>query len=259
MEEPRVQPATGGTSDGGALRIWAPFATIVLIAGVLIAAYAYRRFGAAQTVPQSAPRDLAQEARADLEQRNFRPLSAPLAALLDDPKYESIPTQAHLLLLQPAPDFTLRDVDGKEWSLEKQLKDGPVVLVFYYGYHCNHCVSQLFALDKDIEKFRELGVQMVAVSADPAETTRERFKKYGAFMFPVLSDPGNKVAALYETYVPNPVAGQEGDLLHGTFVISRQGKVIWANRGDRPFTENHTLLLESARTEGRLPRKSSEQ
>ena len=76
--------------------------------------------------------------------------------------------------MQPAPDFTLNEVDGKEWSLAKELKDGPLVLIFYYGYHCNHCVSQLFAVDKDIEKFRELGVKVVAVSADPVETTRER-------------------------------------------------------------------------------------
>ena len=38
--------------------------------------------------------------------------------------------------------------------------------------------------------------------------------------------------------------------MHGTFVIDRQGKVIWTNRGDSPFTENRTLLHEIARVEG---------
>jgi thioredoxin-dependent peroxiredoxin len=130
------------------------------------------------------------------------------------------------------------------------------VLVFYYGYHCNHCVSQLFALDKDLEKFRELGVQVVAVSADPSELTRERFKQYGAFGFPVLADPGNKIAEKYETYTPGPAAGKDGDLLHGTFIITRQGKIVWMNRGEGPFTENRTLLHEVARVEGRLPTRS---
>jgi peroxiredoxin len=129
------------------------------------------------------------------------------------------------------------------------LTEGPVVLVFYYGYTCNHCVSQLFGLSKDIEKFRELGAQVVAVSADPLELTRERYEKYGAFAFPVLSDQGNAVAQKYGTFIPSPKKGEDGDLAHGTFVISRQGKIVWANRGDGPFTENRTLLVEVHRCE----------
>src|SRR5581483_2280836 len=159
--------------------------------------------------------DLARAARADLERRNFRPLSASLHALLADPNYAPIPTQTSALLLQPAPDFTLPDLHGQDWSLAQRLKAGPIVLVFYYGYHCDHCVSQLFALDKDLARFHELGAQVVAVSADPPELTRQRSKKYGAFGFPVLSDRGNQVARKYETYLPNPAADQEGDLLHG--------------------------------------------
>jgi peroxiredoxin Q/BCP len=239
--------------NNGTLQILAPFFAIVLIAGGLAAVYAYR-CATSNEAPAAPPpqRDIAQEAREELGRRNFQPLSAPLGALLADPKYDPIPTQAHSLLLQAAPDFTLREVNGKEWSLSKELKDGPLVLIFYYGYHCNHCVSQLFALDKDIEKFRELGVKVVAVSADPVETTRERYKQYGVFKFPVLSDPDNKVAEKYEVYTPNREAGKKGDLLHGTFIVSRHGKIVWTNRGDEPFTENRTLLHEVASVEGRM-------
>jgi peroxiredoxin len=248
MDEPGARAESSVRERGGRFRILAPLFVIGVVASGLAGVYFYR-----YTTASPQKQDLAQEAREDLERRNFRPLSAPLEALLADSKYQPLPTQAHPLLLQPAPDFTLLDVDGREWSLTQRLPEGPVVLVFYFGYHCNHCVSQLFALDKDLAKFRELGAQVVAVSADPAELTRKRFGKYGAFGFPVLSDPGNKVAEKYETYITNPNAGQEGDLLHGTFVISRQSKVMWANRGEGPFTENRTLLHELARVEGRAP------
>lgn len=194
--------------------------------------------------PEPPRRDVAQEARDDLQRRNFKPLSAPLAELLADPAYVAVPTQADPLLGKPAPDFTLADVEGKAWPLADAVKDGPVVLVFYYGYHCDHCVSQLFALDKDLAKFRELGATVVAVSADPPETTRERYKQYGAFGFPVLTDPGFKVAQGYHTFAPGKAEGEDGNQLHGTFVIDRRGHVAWANRGDQPFTENRTLLIE---------------
>ncbi len=112
--------------------------------------------------------------------------------------------------------------------------------MFYFGYYCNHCVSQLFALQKDIDKFRELGATVVAISADPPELTSERFKKYGAFTFPVVSDPNHVVAARYATYVPSSKPGEEGDALHGTFVIARDGRLAWVNRGtDRSRRTGH--------------------
>jgi thioredoxin-dependent peroxiredoxin len=244
MAEPPAAPTTKAP-----FRIWLPLGVIAAV-GVGLTAFYVTRPSA-----RPAPRDLAQEARADLEQRHFRPLSASLEATLADANYEPIPTQTSNLLLQSAPDFSLPDIEGNEWSLATHLQQGPVLLVFYFGYHCNHCVSQLFALDKDLAKFRELGVQVAAISADPPELTRERYHKYGVFGFPVLSDPDNKVARLYETYLPHPTPGQEGDALHGTFVIARGGKIVWVNRGDAPFTENQTLLYEVARAERRFAGK----
>jgi peroxiredoxin len=190
------------------------------------------------------PKDLAHEATIDLERRNYSPLSVPLDALLADNTYKSIPTQAHPLLGMAAPEFSLLKTDNTPVSLAESLKKGPVVLVFYYGYHCDHCVSQLFALNKDIEKFRAMGATVLAISADPVEETQERFRMYGAFDFSVLSDPSNSVATQYGTYMPAVKAGEDGNLMHGTFVIDKKGHVVWANRGDGPFTENRTILVE---------------
>jgi len=237
-------------SDGGI----AP-ARVLLSYGLRPCCRSKGRDDTVTVAPIALKGDLVKEVRDDLEKRNFRPLSATLESLIADTKYDPIPTQAHTLLLQAAPDFTLLDVHGKKWSLGQHLKDGPVVLVFYYGYFCNHCVSQLFALEKDLAKFREQGVTIVAISPDSAELTRERFKQYGAFTFPVLSDPGSKIAEKYETFVANIKEGKEGDQLHGTFVLTRSGAIAWTNRGEGPFTENRTLLLEAARAEKRVPKR----
>lgn len=249
----RTEPPVVGTAESPAApsrhlrRLAVAVGLTCLLAGTTVAVSLLRE----RHPPAPAQPDLAQEAQADLDRRNYKPVSEPLAALLSDPTYKPTPTQAHPLLGQPAPDFSLADTDGKAVSLSERLKSGPVVLVFYYGYHCNHCVSQLFALNKDIEKFRELGAIVLAVSADPSDQTRERFKQYGAFDFQVLSDPSNAVAAKYGTYTPSAKPGEDGDLLHGTFVIDRAGRVVWANRGDGPFTENRTLLRELRACDGR--------
>jgi len=197
--------------------------------------------------PKTRVEDLAKAAEADLEKRGFRLLSDPLKQLLSDAKYRTLPTQTYTFLGEAAPDLELKDTDGRPWKLSKEVKKGPVILVFYYGYHCEHCVSQLFGLHKDAAKFKELGATIVAVSADPATVTRERFTKYGAFAFPVLSDPDNAVASEYGACYLHK--NSEPDLLHGTFVIDRSGKIVWANRGDGPFTDNRTLLTIVHRAE----------
>ncbi len=196
--------------------------------------------------------DVAGAARAFLRDRKIKPLSEPLEQLLTNAAAQSVKTQPHALLGQPAPDFELRDAREQVRSLREYLRRRPVVLVFYYGYYCNHCVGQLFALHDDIAKFRELGAEVIAVSADPPELTRQRFRQYGEFAFPVLSDPGNKIAQVYGVF--RPAAGEKAeDQQHGTFVISRNGCVHWVHHGYEPFTGNRTLLYELAKLEDHLP------
>jgi peroxiredoxin len=224
----------------------------LLAAGVGLLSWAAWRHLHRPTPPDAAPEpDVADAARGFLRERNVKPLSGPLAELLADTGAQREPTQEHPLLGRPAPDFELPDHREQVWRLRDRLGRGPLVLVFYYGYHCNHCVGQLFALHDDVGKFRELGAEVVAVSADPPEWTRERFRQYGAFAFPVLSDPGNKVAQAYGVYRPASGKARE-DLQHATFVIGRDGRIAWAYRGNQPFTGNRTLLYELARLERRL-------
>lgn len=208
-------------------------------------------FAAALLKPTPAAADIAGAAREYLASQEVKPLSGPLAKLLADPASFRVRSQLHTFLNKPAPDFELKDTHGRPWRLSRSRQDGPVVLVFYFGYHCNHCVSQLFQLNDDLHYFKELGAQVVAISADPPEMTRERFEQYGPFAFPVLSDPNFRVARIYEVF--KPAAGdKEPILLHGTFIIDREGVVQWVVMDYQPFASNRTLLYKIAQLEAKL-------
>jgi thioredoxin-dependent peroxiredoxin len=187
-----------------------------------------------QIVPLTNPREDAQQLLADVTGPGRTKLLQGRAA-------EPVPSQSHPLVGRRAPAFKLPDSTGQLRSLPELVNQGPIVLVFYYGYHCGHCVAQLVALDQDLDRFRKAGAQVVAISGDPSELTRRRFEEFGAFHFPVLADADNKTAEHYGAFRP---ATEETDsvLYHGTFVISREGKVIWANLGFEPFTDNESLL-----------------
>jgi peroxiredoxin len=229
----------------------------LLVIGIGATSWAGYYFGQSKSSAVPAGPNIANSAREFLISREVKPLSGPLELLLADDSKELVKTDTHPLLGKPAPDFELTDHQKKTWRLRDQFDKGPVVLVFYYGYHCNHCVGQLFALHDDVAKFRELGATVVAVSADSHEWTQQRFKQYGEFAFPVLADPGNKIAQAYGMF--RPAAGKlPDDLQHGTFVIDRAGVIQWTQYGYEPFTGNRTLLHELARLESRLPtRKKS--
>lgn len=194
--------------------------------------------------------NVADAAQNYLRARNIQPLAADLDGVLGEVRGKSIPTLSHPLLSNAVPDFDLVDHAGNAHSLSEHLSRGPVVVVFYYGYYCNHCVSQLFALNADIAHFRKLGAEVLAISADSPEETAEKFAKYGMFEFPVLSDPDNKIAAAYSIVAPSK-GGASESLLHGTFVIDQQGVLRWCHYGEAPFESNGTLLVELAQLQGR--------
>lgn len=194
----------------------------------------------------------ADDARSFLKERKVEPLSGELQTLLADPSKPWVPSETHPLSSQTAPAFSLPDVEGNSVSLESLLAKGPVVVVFYYGYSCNHCVAQLFGLNDDLKYFRELGATVVAIGPDSSELTRTKYAKYGAFGFPVLADEKRTVASRFGVFRPKTPNSKEWEA-HGTFVIDRTAVIRWVNTGDEPFTNNATLLAEIANVENRFP------
>jgi peroxiredoxin len=178
-----------------------------------------------------------------------------LTELADPHKPVRVATQPHPLLGKPAPAFTLDAAADLPWSLQARLERGPVILVFYLGYTCSACVHELFELNADLSRFHALGAEVVAISGDAPELTRRRFAEFGTFDFAVLADPGHAVARSYGTFRPATDSEPE-ELLHGTFVIDRAGRVCWSSRGALPFRAHKALLCELARIDGKLPRSA---
>jgi peroxiredoxin Q/BCP len=154
-----------------------------------------------------------------------------------------VPSQDHPLLDRPAPPFVLEDARGKTWKLGETSSEGPVVVVFYLGSTCMACVTHLVELDFAMPRFRERRAQVLAVSADTPEFSRERTHKFGDFQIPLLSDADHATAVSYGVWKPIPGAGKDdGESLHATFVVDGVGSIRWAHVGNRPFTDVDALL-----------------
>lgn len=97
-----------------------------------------------------------------------------------------------------APDFSLIADNGKPFKLSSKLK-GNTLLVFYPGDGLPVCQRQLCDYRDEFDKFNDLGVDLIAISADDADYIKS-FKKENELPFTLLSDKGAEVAQKYDSF-----------------------------------------------------------
>src|SRR5271165_5306285 len=85
-----------------------------------------------------------------------------------------------------APVFSLKALDGKEYSLEKLLERGPTVVAFF-KVSCPVCQFTFPFLQRLHERYAGDGVTVIGVSQDDARETKEFNRVYGV-TFPTLVD-----------------------------------------------------------------------
>jgi len=144
-----------------------------------------------------------------------------------------------------APSFTLPDGDSHPVALAS-LQDRPLILIFYLGYGCLHCAEQLEAFSKESAKFEAAGFNLLAVSTDTVadlHKAREAYVEGGEeFPFTLLADPEHTISRQYNAY-----DDFENQPLHGTFLITPTGRVLWQDISADPFADPLFLLRESQR------------
>lgn len=147
----------------------------------------------------------------------------------------------------PAPDFSLPDGNGQLVSLAS-FGGKPVVVIFYLGHGCLHCVEQLNAFAPKYSAFRDAGFEMVAISLDDVEGLKESQAQFAdsdsgaTFPFRLLADPTRETFQHFRAY-----DDFENKALHGTFVIDPHGRILWQDIGPEPFADADFVLKEAKR------------
>ena len=72
----------------------------------------------------------------------------------------------------PAEQWALSDAEGATVSLS-DYGGRPVIVIFYLGYGCLHCVEQLETFAPMTEQFKDAGIDIVAISTDAVEDLRQ--------------------------------------------------------------------------------------
>jgi peroxiredoxin len=103
------------------------------------------------------------------------------------------------VLGEPAPDFTLEDISGKQYSLN-DLR-GKVVLVNFWATWCPPCRAEMPSMEKLNQLLRGEDFVMLAVNIEPnGRQTVPRFLENSSHSFPILFDEQGIVQQLYGVY-----------------------------------------------------------
>ena len=85
-----------------------------------------------------------------------------------------------------APEFELKALDGKRFSLSDELARGPVVLAFF-KVSCPTCQYAMPFLERLYKAYKNKGVSLVGISQNDAKETAAFGKDFGV-TFPMLVD-----------------------------------------------------------------------
>ena len=146
----------------------------------------------------------------------------------------SISATAQVKEGEDAPNFTLKNLDGKEISLSEFR--GKHVLINFWATWCGPCKIEMPSLEALYERFKDKNFALLAISNDMfGANIVKPFVKTHKINFPVLLDQRLKVSNAFGVVS-----------LPTTFMIDPQGKIIGALFGAEDWvTPSNILYFEN--------------
>ncbi|HEY3835560.1 MAG TPA: redoxin domain-containing protein [Bryobacteraceae bacterium] len=140
-----------------------------------------------------------------------------------------------------APALDVKDTAGTRVTLD-EYRGKNVLLVFYLGQECPHCVRQLHDIGAKKSEWDRLNTVVLAVSSATPEKNAAAQKSFGELPIRLLSDNRQENARRFHSY-----DDFEEMELHSTILIDRTGHVHWARNGGEPFSDMAFLVKQLER------------
>jgi peroxiredoxin len=119
-----------------------------------------------------------------------------------------------------APDFTAQTALKKPFHLGSLKGHKNAVIVFYQGSFCPVCGKQLENLQANLDAFKALDTEIIAISADDTSHAMQSIGEHG-LQFTVIPD---STKTLIKKYGVSNV-GKEGIAWPALYIIDKSGKV----------------------------------
>ena len=147
---------------------------------------------------------------------------------------------------KPVPGLEVPTLAGETWKLAERKPENFTMIVFYRGLHCPICSNYMRDLDRKLGDFEALGVEVIAISTDDRERTRQTKESWGLEKSAIGYDLGIEKARQWGLYISSgrgkTSAGIEEPPLFnepGVFLVRPDGDLYAALIGSMPFARPH--------------------
>jgi peroxiredoxin len=137
-------------------------------------------------------------------------------------------------------NFKLKDLAGKNHTLEELLDDCKVLVIDFWGVGCKPCNELLPQLADYYDEYKDQGLSVVIISSAAAQyrSQVEQFFDSKDFPFLVLTDPDKSVTKDCDAEVP-PV----------TLILTSDGEIVMRHQGYKKGQEKDILKVIQANLE----------
>lgn len=121
------------------------------------------------------------------------------------------------------PDFKIEDLNGQKVS--REVLNGKIGILVFFAHWCPSCRQELPHIQREVwEKYKDNPkVKLMVIARAIDRDTIRNFVAKNAYTFPTYTDPGRKAYRTFaRKYIPR------------TYVIGRDGRILWSSRGYNP-------------------------
>lgn len=149
---------------------------------------------------------------------------------------------------QNFPVITLPLLDGGHTDISKPIgsNDWKLILI-YRGKHCPLCTDYLVELETVREEFSEIGIDIIAISADSKDRASSHFTNINR-QYPVAYDLSQEQMKALGLHISGPQNGTNVERPFaepGLFIIDQNGKVQLVDISNVPFARPNLKSVAS--------------
>ena len=125
---------------------------------------------------------------------------------------------------KPAPDFTLKSLEGTNLNLTEQR--GKIIVINFWASWCGPCRKEMPVLETFYKKYTDLGVSVWGVNVEQENQAGRDFLADLNLTFPILFDKSNTLSESYNV-----------EAMPTTVIVDRDGLVRYTFKGYKPGYE----------------------
>lgn len=141
-----------------------------------------------------------------------------------------------------APDFIMKDKEGKDIKLSELRGKKGVVIYFYPKDFTPGCTTEALEFTRDYDKFKDVDIEIIGISPDDEESHR-RFRQKMNIPYPLVADTKNDISRSYGVYGLKSFMGKEYmGVNRSTFLVDKTGKIVKVFKKVKPAGHGQEVL-----------------